>query len=383
MVSLARANLIHDWRRHVTAIIILVLVGLLINTQLGLMTGFVEAQGELQRQLPADLIVKPKPIGLGAGSGFQFGNRGIDSRHQARIWIHPDVEVVQPYSSGQHWYQWRKEDQSTEYVQLKITDPNENSMTYPHRFPDSLRKILNTPGYAVITAATARKLQVQVGDQGTLNRHKVTVGAVVSGMPSGFMIPVFVSSQTARLFGAAANDKWPQNFLIRLKPDTNRDRVVVELNQMLSPVNLEVIPPEDFASALGLKELLTSSFGWILMGSSAFALVVGCGIASQTLRGAFLAQLKEFGSLRALGVSRMQMAGIAMEQACLTGLAAVPVTAILAHGLRVLAMQFDLVIALPNKLLLATSILLLFVAIIAGVISLTAVTRVEPAELLR
>ena len=77
------------------------------------------------------------------------------------------------------------------------------------------------------------------------------------------------------------------------------------------------------------------------------------------------------------------MAAVAMEQAWWTGLAAVPIAALLAHAIRIIARNFDIVIGLPNELLIGTSILLLVVALIAGLISLTAVTRVEPAELLR
>jgi putative ABC transport system permease protein len=146
---------------------------------------------------------------------------------------------------------------------------------------------------------------------------------------------------------------------------------------------LEAVKPEDYASGEGINQLLTSSFGWILMGSAIFGLIVGCGVASQTLRGAFLAQLTEFGALRALGVSKGRMALVALEQAWWTGLLSIPIAAILAHGIRLIAMQFDLTIALPNGLLMATSALLLLVALFAGLISLTAVTRVEPAELLR
>ena len=380
MISLARANLIHDWQRHVTAIVVLVLAGLLMTTQLGLVSGFAESSSELQRQLRADVVVIPA-----ARTSFRgFSRRGsIPTRRVGQIWMHNDVEFVQGYSPRQGSGQWLSEEGTSEFVLIYTMDPGEDSMTFPRRFPDSVREVLATQGMVVVPRSTARALDVDVGSTGEINGKAVVVGAVVDGLPGGFRRPIFASPQTARELSSSRAQRSFRSYLVRVREGADIDRVIAEMNQMLSGYRMQAIRPEEYASGQGITELITSSFGWILIGSAVFGLVVGCGIASQTLRGAFLAQLREFGSLRALGVSKSRMAAVAMEQALLTGVVSVPIAVVLAHALRVGARQFDIVIALSNELVIGTSVLLLLVALIAGVVSLTAVTRVEPAELLR
>ena len=383
MISLARANLIHDWRRHATAIVVLVLAGLLMTIQLGLVLGFAEASGELKRQLRADVVVTPKSPPRGRAFGFGAFNR-VDPRFEGLIWMHPDVAEVQEYREGFASATWYRDDGTRTSVRINTLDPGETSMTYPARFPDVLRPVLATPGAIVLPRSSARSLGVAVGDTAELGNVKVIVGGIVNALPGGsFGTPVFVSAQTARLVSSAGPGRFVSSYLVRLKHPEETDRVVDELNAMLRRVNLEAARPRELASSVGVGELLATTFGWILMGSAGFGLIVGCGIASQTLRGAFLAQLKEFGSLRALGVGRGRMALVALEQAWWTGLASIPIAVFLAFVVRAAARQFDITIALPTHLIVGSSVLLLAVALFAGFISLTAVNKVEPAELLR
>lgn len=383
MISLARANLIHDWRRHATAIVVLVLAGLLMTIQLGLVLGFAEASGELKRQLRADIVVTPKSPPRGRAFGFGAFNR-IDPRFEGLIWMHPDVAEVQEYREGFASATWYRDDGTRTRVRINTLDPGETSMTYPARFPDVLRPVLATPGAIVLPRSSARSLGVAVGDTAELGNIKVIVGGIVNALPGGgFGTPVFVSAQTARLVSSAGPGQFVSSYLVRLKHQKETDRVIDELNAMLRRANLQAARPRELASSAGVGELLTTTFGWILMGSAVFGLIVGCGIASQTLRGAFLAQLKEFGSLRALGVGRGRMALVALEQAWWTGLASIPIAIFLAFVVRAAARQFDITIALPTNLIVGSSVLLLAVALFAGFISLTAVNKVEPAELLR
>ncbi len=383
MISLARANLIHDWRRHATAIVVLVLAGLLMTIQLGLVLGFAEAFGELKRQLRADIVVTQQSIS--GGRRFRFGMfQQIDPRFEGLIWMHPNVAEVQGYGEGFANATWYREDGVRTSVRINTLDPGDKSMTYPTRFPDSLRSVLATPGAIVLPRSSARSLGVGVGDTAELGNIKVVIGGIVNGIPGGgFGTPVFASPQTTRLVSNASLGQYVSSYLVRLDDPDETDRVIDELNVMLRRVNLRATRPRDLASSTGLGELLTSTFGWILMGSAVFGLIVGCGIASQTLRGAFLAQLKEFGSLRALGVGRGRMAVVAMEQAWWTGLLSIPIAIFLAFVVRAAARQFDITIALPANLIAGSSVLLLAVALFAGFISLTAVNKVEPAELLR
>lgn len=376
VISLARANLMHDWRRHFTAVAVLVLAGLLMTIQLGFVLGFMESFGAVQRQVRADLVVHPK-----AAPGSLFGG-AFDPRHEGLVWMHPAVVAVQKGRNFGGFAEWRGAGDVRRPMQLTILDPAPDAMTYPVRFPESLRETLAAPGMLVLPRATARALGVSLGDRARLSSAEVAVGGIVDGLPSIGGLNAIVSPQTAALMSGSQSAS-ADRFLVRIAEGWAVQQVIGQLNALLADAGLQASRPDVLAGNLGMAELLEPGPGWILMGSAFFALIVGCGIASQTLRGAFLAQLKEFGALRALGVSRRRMAFIALEQAWWTGLASIPLAALIAYGIRRAAAEFDVPIALPTGLMVGSSLLLLAVALLAGLFSLTAVTRVEPAELLR
>ena len=378
VISLARANLLHDWRRHFTAVAVLVLAGLLMTIQLGFVLGFMQSFGEVERQVRADLVVHTE---AGPGGRLVFGST-FDPRHGGLVWMHPAVAAVEPGRSIAGYAEWRGEGDVRRALQLSILNPALDSMTYPARFPEALREVLAAPGMVVLPRSTARALGVSLGDRGRLGSVEVTVGGILDGLSSIIGLNAFVSPQTAAL---TSGSRLPSasRFLVRIAEGWSAEQVLVQLNALLAGTGLQASRPDVLAGNLGMAQLLEPGPGWILMGSSFFALMVGCGIASQTLRGAFLAQLKEFGALRALGVNRRRMALIALEQAWWTGLTSIPLATLIAHAIRRTAAEFDVPIALPISLMASSSLLLLAVALIAGLFSLSAVTRVEPAELLR
>lgn len=385
IVSLARANLLHDWRRHATAIVVLVLAGLLMTIQLGFVAGFIEAFGEMQRQMRPDLIVQYAPDSGQSGRGrgrFSMFNRGaIESRHEGYVWMHPEVVAVEGYADFSPSVTTVLDDGSMERIQIRPVDPAPNSMTYPRGFPDSLREIIATPGMVVLPRASRRNLGLELGDTIVLGDKEATVGGIVNGLAPAFGELVFASPQTMRLL-TGQQERPPSMFLVQIKDPEKLEQVIAEMNAYLGPRRLKAARVEDVARSMGMKEIFQGP-GMILLGSAAFALLVGCGIASQTLRGAFLAQIREFGSLRALGVRRKHLAWIAMEQAWWTGLVSVPIAAAMAHVIRAIARMFDVTIALPTNLMVGSSVLLVVVALVAGVISLSVVNRAQPAELLR
>jgi len=384
IVSLARANLLHDWRRHMTAIVVLVLAGLLMTIQLGFVAGFIENFGELQRQLRADLVVE-----YDAGSdGFNrrrrfsgFGSGSLEPRHEGFVWMHPEVVRVEAYSDGSPSVRVTGADGSPQRLELRPLDPSPESMTFPRDFPDSLREIIATPGAIVIPRATRHSLELELGDSLAIGENEAIVGGVVNGLAPNFGNRAFASPQTVRLLSGQSVSRISR-FLVQIKNPESADQVIKEMNTYFRAKKLKAMKVEDVARSLGISQIFDGP-GAILLGSAAFALLVGCGIASQTLRGSFLAQIREFGALRALGVRKRHLAWIAMEQAWWTGLISVPIAALIAFGIRAVAKMFDITIALPLNLMIGSSILLMVVAIVAGLISLTVVNKAQPSELLR
>jgi putative ABC transport system permease protein len=116
----------------------------------------------------------------------------------------------------------------------------------------------------------------------------------------------------------------------------------------------------------------------VLMGGG-----VGIVITWQTLRAAILANVKEFASLRALGVSMGSLSRVVMEMSFWVGVAGLAATAIVVGGLWALAHSLNIPMGFPISFIVLIAILLLAIAVMSGFFSLGMLKKSQPADLLR
>ena len=113
------------------------------------------------------------------------------------------------------------------------------------------------------------------------------------------------------------------------------------------------------------------------------ALLIGIGITSQTLRGAVASNIREFASLRALGVSMGALRGVVVELAFWVGIAGLLGTALLMGCVLAAARLNNIAMSLPLAYVGEVAVLLMAIALVSGFLSLGALSRSQPAELLR
>jgi putative ABC transport system permease protein len=129
-----------------------------------------------------------------------------------------------------------------------------------------------------------------------------------------------------------------------------------------------------------LKEQI---IGVILFFAVAVGTAVGTGITWQTLRGAIFANIKEFASLRALGVSVGSLQLVVMELSFWVGVAGVCMGGLLLWGVNALAQAGGLPLAFPLPVMISAAIGLILIAILSGAFSLGVLKQSQPADLLR
>jgi putative ABC transport system permease protein len=111
--------------------------------------------------------------------------------------------------------------------------------------------------------------------------------------------------------------------------------------------------------------------------------IIGVAITWQTLRGAIMANIKEFASLRALGVGMGSLRRIVMELSFWVGCVGVIAAIVLTWLVQMLAMMGAVIIALPIPLLLIVGGGLIIIAMLSGLLSLGILKNSQPADLLR
>lgn len=380
-MSLALATLLYEWRRYTAAIVALAFSGLLILAQVGMFTGIVHAATATIDRSRADLMVLPAK----SESLINSGPTSLPARLQPLMYLNPDVREVATFDgSGARWVNSPPEGQKRQitYVQVVMVDTQPDSVTLPVDYPENVRLALMEPYAVVIDKSAMGRLGVKVGDSATLNGKTVHVRALLTGYPDINQASVVMSRDTLRMLGMADVGPKVGPLMIRLWDPAKAEAVRDQLNAKADGA-YKVWTRADLSKA-NEKALMKEQIIGVVLGFSVFlGFLIGVGITSQTLRGAILSSIKEFASLRALGVSMGSLRMIVLELSFWVGIAGLIATAILTWGVYLLASKGGLPMVFPTSWVITVAVLLLVIAMASGLLALGILKKSQPADLLR
>lgn len=379
-MSLALSTLLYEWRRYLAAVIALAVAGLLVLALTGMFVGMSKSVTATVDRSPAEVMVLPAY----ADELFSNGN-GQPRRTIPEIYEDPEVLEAQPLNIG--WTMWSNFPQDGQRakmtgVELIIVDPIPHAITLPSDFGEDLIEALQEPFAVVVDQSSLGKLGVRVGDKAKLNGYTVWVRGTTSGYPMMFNASVFVSTQTAKLLHDLNEGPRIGAIVVKLKDPARAREVVAELNAM-GHGRYRAWTREDLSRS-NQKTMLAEGGIAVMIG---FAVVVGAFIGIvitwQTLQGAVLANIREFASLRALGVSMGSLRLIVMELSLWVGVAGLLLTASLTALVWLVARASGVPMGFPLFIDVPVAIALLIVAILSGALSLGILKKSQPADLLR
>jgi putative ABC transport system permease protein len=156
-----------------------------------------------------------------------------------------------------------------------------------------------------------------------------------------------------------------------------------EVARRLRDYHLSAFTSEDLSLRSRLYWLIQTRGGFVLGFAVALGLGIGMAITTQTLYSATAASAREYSMLRALGIPRWRLVAAVMGQAVCVGgagvVVAVPVAFAVAWGVDAVGLS----VRLPLWLLAATAAVTMSMTLLAGLVSLRSVWRLEPEQLLR
>lgn len=380
-MSLALATLVYEWRRYLAAVIALAFSGLLILAQVGMFTGIVQAATATIDRSRAEIMVLPAK----SESLINSGSNGLPRRLAPEMYLHPEVvQVASLDGAGGRWMNTPEagEKQVSQFVQIDIVDPIPGAVTLPVDYPENVRVALLEPYAAVIDRSTQARLGVTLNDRATLNGKTVTVRAFLDGYPSINQPSVVVSRDTLRLLGMAEDGEKVGPLMIQIRDPARAVQVRDDLNA-LAQGRYRAWTRQELAQA-NEAALMQEQIIGIMLGFSVFlGFLIGVGITSQTLRGAIMANIKEFASLRALGVSMGSLRLIVLELSFWVGLAGLAATAVFTYLVSLLAKSAGLPMGFPIGWVIGVAMLLLVISLASGLMSLGVLKKSQPADLLR
>lgn len=258
----------------------------------------------------------------------------------------------------------------------------EGNPTIPVDYSPELVEALRQPDAVALDETALARLGVELGDRAIYNGHTVRVVAVTRGY-ANFMQPTMIMSRdTLRRFGETYNGPRVGPLMVRLRDPSRAELVVAQLNAS-SNDQYRAWTRQDLSRA-NEASMFEEGIIVVMLGFSVFlGGLIGIAITWQTLRGAILANIKEFASLRALGVGMGSLRRIIVELSFWVGLVGIAAAFLLTWLISLLAGAFGLPMAFPLPMCLAVSALLLIIALLSGFLSLGMLKQSQPADLLR
>ncbi|WP_421932639.1 ABC transporter permease [Phenylobacterium sp.] len=380
-MSLALATLVYEWRRYLAAVIALAFSGLLILAQVGMFTGIVKGATATIDRSRADIMILPAK----SESLINSGPSGLPRRIQPQIYMNPEVvEVASFDGDGARWNNRPTDGKKaiTTYVQVNMVDTRQGAVTLPVDYPESVRLALQEPYAVAIDRTALARLGVKPGDGAAINGKSVKVRAVLDGYPDINQPSVVISRDTMRLLGMGEKSDKTGPLMVQIRDSSRADVVRDALNANARGAYRAWTRAE--LSKANEGALMKEQIIGVMLGFSVFlGFLIGVGITSQTLRGAILANIKEFASLRALGVSMGSLRLIVIELSFWVGIVGLGATALLTFLISLLAKSGGLPMGFPLPWVIGVAILLLVISLASGLMALGILKKSQPADLLR
>jgi len=377
-MSLALSTLIYEWRRYLAAVAALAASGVMVLGLVGLFIGIVSSITATIDRSPADLMVLP------AKATSLIGGAGMPRRVMPLVYMNPEVVDVAEIDDGGGMFSnlGPAKQKIRTYAEIISIDTAPGSLTLPRDLDDNVRLALSQPYTIAVDKTALGRLGVKLGDHASLNGHEVIVAATVTGYPSIDNVQVISSRATLRLLREQRPDNRIGPLLIKLR-DPARALLVRDALNAMSGDQYRVWTKPDLSIANRNDLMKKQIIGIVLGFAMLLGAAVGIVITWQTLRAAILANVKEFASLRALGVSMNALRLVIIELSFWVGVAGLAATGVLIAGLSAFARSASVPMEFPVSFLVFIAIALVAIAVLSGFFALGVLNKSQPADLLR
>jgi len=390
-MSLALSTLLFEWRRYMAAVMALALSGLLVLAMTGVFIGIGKGFTATIERSSADIIIMQP-----GATSLMGGPSGVPRRFIPLAYRNPQVVEVQPLDGAGGSFQSVKNVDPTmsqadrarqraprqQFVQASIIDTTPGAVTIPTDYSQELVDALRQPYTVAIDETAVTKLGVKLGDRALYNGQTVTVVGITRGYPNMMQANIVMSRDTLRMLGQADTGPRVGPLMVKLRDPAQADRVAAQLNA-LGDGQWKAWTRQELADANAGAMFEEGILVIIIGGCVVLGTIIGVAITWQTLRGAIMANIKEFASLRALGVGMGSLNRIVMELSFWVGLVGVAAAIGLTLLVQMLAMANAVIIALPPILLIIVGGGLVVIAMLSGLLSLGILKNSQPADLLR
>lgn len=369
MASLAWRNLMHDRVRLGVTLVGIVFSVVLTAIQLGLFFGFVRATSDVIDHSGADLWVTSRDV-TNLENGVPFGEMKY---YQARGV--PGVAEVQKHVTG--FGQWKKPNGAEEGILLIGFQPG-GAMGGPWNVVSGSLEDLREPDAVLVDELYKEKLGVtHLGQVVEVRGRRARVVGFTRGIRTFTTSPaVFTSFKNAQGYYGLREDQ-TLYLLIKAREGVNPADLKRELAARLQDV--DVYTRAEFSRKQASYWMFGTGAGVTVLIAAALGLLVGIVVVAQTIYASTMDHLREYGTLKAMGASNGYLYRVIIKQAAISGAIGYVIGISISVAVSQASLRGTTAIILPGLLLLALLGLTLLMCILASVVSINKVTRLDPA----
>jgi len=374
-IRIAWRNLVNDRGRFGVTLVGIMFSVVLMGVQLGLLLGVISTTSTIVAHSGADIFI--------AAPGVKSVDVSAPQLERRRFQALGAPGVARAEIMSLDFRQWKRTDGVAEIVAVVGVSPNA-TMGLPWSIVggESPRALLSQPDGVIVDRLYAEKLGVLRKNQlNEINGVRVRVVGFTQGIRTFTQSPfVFTSLTNERRMTGLGHDHISY-VLVRVAegwdPRDVRDRLQKRLP------DAEVVTAAEFAGNSAKYWLFTTGAGASLMMSALLALLIGGVVVAQTLYASTMDRLPEYAMLRAIGSSAGYLHKIVLTQAGLAG--------VLGYVLGLCAVTIvvwqsrDASAApeMPSWLAIVIGVVTLLECLVAAVVSLRAIARIDPVEVFR
>lgn len=361
--------LIHDRVKTLAAIMAVAFSALLALLQTGMYEGYMENASSAIDHSTADIWVMRKGT-----ENFDFPQI-LEEKYLYRVKSISGVAHVEPMILSTSF--WKTAKGGTEGPEIIGIDPN-GQLLRPWNMVEGSVEILKQARSVIIDRSDQQRLGVtKIGHQTELWEHRAVVRGFTQGIRSYVTAPViFTSLRDARRFCHLQVGQL-NYLLVKIDPAIDPE-LIKEAIQSKMPY-LEAYGREEFSKKTRDYWSSTTGVGVALFASALMGIFIGISVVALTLYISVTDHLKEYGTLKALGVSNRKIIILIGCQALLVGslgsIIGLIATLVATHF--VIAAGIN--IQLTFSLVIAILVLLIALCVLASFMAVRKILSVDPA----
>jgi putative ABC transport system permease protein len=368
-IPLARRNLLHDRVRFVVTLTGIVFSVLLSSIQLGLFVGFTRATSEVISHSGADIWVASRGV-THLESGVPFSER-----KRFQVMAVPGVTAAERHIV--QFGNWTRPDGAVEGILLVGFDL-EGGLGGPWSLVAGRLADLEQADAVIVDELYKAKLGVdRLGQTFEIRGHRARVVGFTRGIRSFTTAPpVFTAFANAQRYMDLDADR---TVYLLVRTATGADPRTVAARIVASVDHVDASPVEAWRTRQQNYWMFGTGAGVTVLIAAGLGLLVGIVVVAQTIYAATVDHIREFGTLKAMGATNGYIYRVIVTQAVIAAVLGYALGMTLAQMAAAASQHGTTAIILPWPLTAALFVVTVAMCVLASVVSINKVTRLDPA----